>query len=119
MQPGSSAISAKDQQPSSSQSEAQERLAQIEARETLFESLVDQARARRYSRRPGQRFESLSALDRAAAIARDLKLPAERLDPLRDEAIACLALPDLRPEPGSRNDPQACRASSRSPSTAR
>ncbi len=85
-----------------SQSESKERLARIEARETLFESLVDQARARRYSRRTGQRFESLNALARAAAIARDLKLPAERLDALRDEAIACLALPDLRPEPGSR-----------------
>ena len=36
------------------------------------------------------------------AIARDLKLPLERLDPLRDEAIACLVLPDLRPEPGGR-----------------
>ena len=63
---------------------------------------MDQARARRYSRRAGQRFDSLTALDRAAAIARDLKLPAERLDPLRDEAIACLALPDLRPDPGIR-----------------
>ncbi len=83
-------------------SQAQERLAQIKVRETLFKSLVDQARARRYSRRAGQRFESLNALVRAAAIARDLKLPAGRLDPLRDEAIACLALPDMRPEPGGR-----------------
>ncbi len=88
------------------QSEAQERLARIKGRETLFESLVDQARARRYSRRSGQRFESLSALDRAAAIARDLKLTDKRLDLLRDEAIACLALPDLRPEPGGRKIPR-------------
>ncbi len=85
-----------------SQSESKERLARIKARETLFESLVDQARARRYSRRTGQRYESLNALDRAAAIARELKLPTERLDALRDEAIACLALPDLRREPGRR-----------------
>ncbi len=66
-------------------------------RENLFESLTSQAQARRFSRRVGQRFESLDALARAAAIARELKLPAERLDPLRDEAIACLALPDLKP----------------------
>ena len=45
----------------------------------------------------GQRFDSLDALAQAATIARELKLPAERLDPLRDEAIACMALPDLKP----------------------
>ena len=45
----------------------------------------------------GQRFDSLDALAQAAAIARELKLPATRLDPLRDEAIACMALPDLKP----------------------
>ena len=45
----------------------------------------------------GQRFDSLDALAKAAAIARELKLPRERLDALRDEAIACLALPDLKP----------------------
>ena len=32
----------------------------------------------------------------AAAIARELKLPAASFDLLRDEAIACLALPDLK-----------------------
>ncbi len=45
----------------------------------------------------GQRFGTRDALDQAATIARELKLPPERLDPLRDEAIACLALPDLKP----------------------
>ena len=73
------------------------RAANRETRENLFESLTSQAQARRYSRRIGQRFESLDALSRAAAIARELKLPADRLDPLRDEAIACLALPDMKP----------------------
>ena len=56
-----------------------------------------EARAGRFSRQMGQRFDSLDALAKAAAIARELKLPRERLDPLRDEAIACLALPDLKP----------------------
>ncbi len=67
------------------------------AREQLFNALVDRARAGRFSRRIGQRFDSLEALTQAAAVVRELKLPADRLDPLRDEAIACMALPDLKP----------------------
>jgi WD40 repeat protein len=67
------------------------------ANERLFESFVSQAQARRVSRRMGQRFETLDALKDAVKIARELKLPPERLDRLRDEAIACLALPDLKP----------------------
>ena len=70
---------------------------QDETREQLFEALQDQARAGRFSRQMGQRFDSLDALAKAAEIARELKLPRERFDPLRDEAIACLALPDLKP----------------------
>ena len=85
-----------------SRSEAEERRAKILAREQLFQALYDRARAQRFSRQAGQRFDGLAALDQAAAIARDLKLPPERLDPVRDEAIACLVLPDLRPEPGGR-----------------
>ena len=45
----------------------------------------------------GQRFETLDALTQAAAIAKELKLPPKRPEPLRDEAIACLALPELKP----------------------
>jgi len=71
--------------------------AETEGRERLFEALTAQARAKRHSRQVGQRFDSLEALAQAAAIARELKLPATRLDPLRDEAIACMALPDLQP----------------------
>jgi serine/threonine protein kinase/WD40 repeat protein len=65
-------------------------------RENLFASLTAQARATRLSREVGQRFDSLLALDQAARLARELKLPPERLDSVRDEAIACLALPDMR-----------------------
>jgi WD40 repeat protein/tRNA A-37 threonylcarbamoyl transferase component Bud32 len=72
------------------------RRADHKTREGLFESLTAQARATRFSRQVGQRFDSLEALDRAARIARELKLPPKRLDPLRDQAIACLALPDMR-----------------------
>jgi eukaryotic-like serine/threonine-protein kinase len=71
--------------------------AENETREQLFAALQAQARAGRFSRQMGQRFDSLKALVAAAAIARDLKLPRDRLEPLRDEAIAALALPDLEP----------------------
>jgi serine/threonine protein kinase len=67
-----------------------------QTQENLLESLNAQARATRFSRRVGQRFESLDALDRAAQIARQLELPPERFDRIRDQAIACLALPDLK-----------------------
>jgi WD40 repeat protein len=63
--------------------------AEREKTEKLWQSYLDQARAGRFSRQMGQRFDSLDALARAARI---------RPDPqLRDEVIACLALPDLRP----------------------
>ncbi len=55
--------------------------------EKLWQSHLDRARAGRFSQRPGQRFDSLAALAEAVKI---------RLGPrLRDEAIACLALPDV------------------------
>ena len=63
------------------------RAAEIDGREKLFTSYVAQARASRFSRRPGQRFAALRALTEAAKI--------RRTPELRDEAIACLALPDL------------------------
>jgi eukaryotic-like serine/threonine-protein kinase len=71
--------------------------AEILGRERLFDSLTAQACAMRSSRQMGQRFDSLKALAKASTIARELKMPRERLDPLRDEAIAALALPDLEP----------------------
>ena len=65
-------------------------------RENLFESLTTQGRATRFSRQVGQRFESPLALEQAAGIALELKLQPQRFDTLRDQAIASLALPDLR-----------------------
>ena len=78
-------------------SETEARQSRSEAREQLLGALHAQARASRHSRQMGQRFDSLDALAQAAAIARELKLPVGRLDSLRDEAIACLALPDMKP----------------------
>jgi serine/threonine protein kinase/WD40 repeat protein/tetratricopeptide (TPR) repeat protein len=71
--------------------------AETAGREKLFESRVAQARASRFSRRVGQRFESLKALTEASRIGRDLGYPADRFDSLRSEAIAALMLPDLEP----------------------
>ena len=58
------------------------------AQDQLFLALWNQARAGRFSRQLGQRVESLAAIAKAAKIR-----PDERL---RDEAIAAMALPDLR-----------------------
>jgi serine/threonine protein kinase/WD40 repeat protein len=61
----------------------------------LWESLRDQARATRMSRRPGQRMDSL----RPIVEAMQLPLPREHtLDELRTEAVAALALPDVEVE---------------------
>jgi WD40 repeat protein/Tfp pilus assembly protein PilF len=59
-----------------------------DAQEQLFKALLNQARAGRFSRQMGQRMDSLDALAKAAVLHSD-----ERL---RDEAIAALALPDIR-----------------------
>ena len=63
--------------------------AEREAQVRLFEAYLQQARANRHSKLSGCRFDSLEVLTRAAAISNS---PA-----LRNEAIACLALADLRP----------------------
>jgi eukaryotic-like serine/threonine-protein kinase len=77
--------------------EQAEREARDDAVERLWQSLRAEAEARRVSRRPGQRLGALKALAEAAALAREKGMPAARLQELRNEAIACLALPDLRP----------------------
>ena len=79
-------------------SDVEMRRAWTQVRERLFDSLVARARAGRFSRQVGQRFESLDALRQAVQVARELRLPTARLDSLRDEAVACLSLPDLAPE---------------------
>jgi serine/threonine protein kinase/WD40 repeat protein len=70
--------------------------AEEEARKRLYHSLVDQAKARRLSQRMGQRFDTLATLREAARMARTMRLPEEEFLKLRNEAIACLAIPDLR-----------------------
>jgi WD40 repeat protein len=67
-----------------------------EGKKQLLAALLAEARAQRFSRRVGQRFASLTALKKAVALARELQMPPQIFDELRNEAIACLALPDLR-----------------------
>jgi serine/threonine protein kinase/WD40 repeat protein len=62
--------------------------AEKDATDQLFRSYIDQARAGRFSGQPGQRSKGLELLTKAAAIHPTLEL--------RNEAIACLAMPDLR-----------------------
>src|SRR5207253_2596759 len=67
-----------------------------EALQRQFEARLAQARASRWSGRTGQRLESWKAIADAARLARDLQLDELLLQKLREEAIACLTLPDMR-----------------------
>jgi serine/threonine protein kinase/WD40 repeat protein/tetratricopeptide (TPR) repeat protein len=73
--------------------------AEKEKTEKLLEALHERARAGRWSGRPGRRFDSLKALGEAATIARDMEQSQDRLRELRNEAIACLALVDVKQGP--------------------
>ncbi len=77
-------------------SEARAIEARTDANLRLLDALQSRARAWRFSHRKGQRFESLDALEQAAVIARELRLPPDRFDQLRNEVIACMTLPDLK-----------------------
>jgi WD40 repeat protein len=66
-----------------------------EAKDQLFRALWNQGRAGRFSRQMGQRLDSLAAIAGAAGIRPD--------EGLRHEAIAALALPDVRRVPGWRS----------------
>jgi serine/threonine protein kinase/WD40 repeat protein len=70
--------------------------AEADRTERLYESLVAQANASRFSHRIGQRFGTLDAVRKAVELVRQRGMPAERLDGLRTLAIAALTQPDLR-----------------------
>jgi WD40 repeat protein len=71
--------------------------ASLRAKRDLFQSRFDQARAEHWAGQAGGRDRALRALAEAARLARELDLPREQLLGLRNEAIACLVLPDLTP----------------------
>jgi hypothetical protein len=74
------------------------RTAERDATDRLYQSSLTEAQAGRTSGRLGQRFGSLKALKQAAEIAHAQGRGAAELLRLRNQAIACLALPDLRLE---------------------
>jgi len=67
-----------------------------DAQRRLFDARLAQAQAARWSGRAGRRFEGLKDLTEAAQIARELRLGPEEILKIRNEAIALLALTDLR-----------------------
>jgi serine/threonine protein kinase/WD40 repeat protein/Tfp pilus assembly protein PilF len=78
--------------------EAQARLAEQETTRQLAIANLREAQARRSSGLVGRRFESLEALKKAAEHFRALgQLDEARTLELRNEAIACLPLVDLKP----------------------
>ncbi len=71
--------------------------AERQARQQLFASKVNEARSLTLSRRPGQRFKTLSLVSEARDLAKELNLATDRWDELRNVAIAAHTLPDLYP----------------------
>jgi WD40 repeat protein len=73
------------------------RQAHRQAQLSLFESRLAEARASRYSSRPGQHFESLKALAEAVRLGRELAIDDPvAIDQMRGHATAALALTDLQ-----------------------
>ena len=74
--------------------------ASLDARWRAVDAYTAQARAGRFSGRPGQRFESLEAVSQATKLLDGLpqgSAAAARRDSLRDLAITCMTLADLKP----------------------
>src|SRR5262249_23285728 len=68
----------------------------IQAQRNLIQAYTTEAEARRVSRRVGQRFEALTAIERAMGLALEGGITEAQRLRLRNEAIAAMALPDLR-----------------------
>ncbi len=75
-----------------------EREAHHLATQRLFDAYLAQARAGRWSGMAGRRFDSLEALRKAADLNPTLRLDEDARRELRNEAIACMALTDVRVE---------------------
>ena len=73
------------------------RAAVLEGRQKLFEAFLAEAKANRMSHRSGQRFRTLERVAQAADLGRELNVPQERFDELRQIAVTALAMPDMVP----------------------
>ncbi len=80
--------------------------AELEGRHKLFSAYRGQIRGSRFSRQVGQRFQTLATIEKAVALAKELKLANEVFEELRTDAIAALAVPDLRPAPEWIREPE-------------
>jgi eukaryotic-like serine/threonine-protein kinase len=74
--------------------------AKLEQRRELYRGYVTEAKYRRYSRRQGQRFATLEAITKARKLLSELNYTdseqRQEQELLRDLAISCLTLPDVR-----------------------
>src|SRR5262249_33734612 len=70
--------------------------AESNALERLFHASFAQAKASRSSGRMGQRHDTLKALSEAAALNGPVAIPPQDVLDMRAEAIAAMALPDIR-----------------------
>jgi tetratricopeptide (TPR) repeat protein/WD40 repeat protein len=76
----------------------QARQAELQAKQGLYQARLGQAQASRWSGQAGRRFASLEALTEAAELLRLLNRGPEAALELRNEAVACMTLVDLRLE---------------------
>ncbi len=72
--------------------------AEYESKQHLWDSYLAGIRASRTSKMAGQRFNTLAVLGDAVRLANELKLDEKATLTMRNEAIACLLLADLRLE---------------------
>jgi eukaryotic-like serine/threonine-protein kinase len=89
-----------DQARSLSDERGRSDAASLDARWRAVDAYTAQARAGRFSGRLGQRFESLEAVRQAMTLLEGLPqgtATASRRDSLRDLAIACMTLADMKP----------------------
>jgi serine/threonine protein kinase/WD40 repeat protein/Flp pilus assembly protein TadD len=68
----------------------------VQAKKNLIQAHTTEAESRRQGRRVGQRFAALGAIERAMRLAPEVGITEAERFRLRNEAIAALALPDLR-----------------------
>jgi serine/threonine protein kinase/WD40 repeat protein len=82
------AVVLRQQRNEARQSAQRAQAAEQDAKDKLWHSYLEQAKAGSLTRQSGQRFKGLDLIAQAASIRPDLEL--------RNQAIACMALPDLR-----------------------
>lgn len=89
----------KDQLDHTKAAEVAESNARKNAIERLWGSYLAEANAKRNSRQMGQRIQGMAAVEAARKLGDSIELDERRIATMRETAIACLALPDVRVEP--------------------